>query len=921
MADITISVADAIVGEGDGFVDFVVWLSSAATTVVTVNYSLSNATAANGSDYIFASGVLSFAPGQLVQTARIALIDDTASEFRESFLLNLSNPQNALIGRPSGVATIVDNDMVAGRPNIQIGDTFVDEGGRTAFVTITLDKPSTSNVSVRVVTSNGTAIAGSDYTALPTQTLTFTPGQMVKTVPVAILNDGVAEGWDYFNVNLGSPSNANLQTTQARVFIAPSDAAQVINPVISVADVTAGEADGFVDFAITLSGPAAQAVSVRYTTSNGTATNGNDYTGEAGTLTFAPGETFKTVRVPLIENTTSEPVQSFYLTLNTPTNGVIGRTSAIATIVDNDMVAGTPLLQARDVVVDERSGLALVTLTLDKPSTGVVSLMVGTGSSADFVTQPSRVVAFMPGQTVQTVAVPIVDDAAAEGVEFFDVLLSSVTGATLPDPRVKVFIAPSEQPQQATPVVSVADTMGDEAVGLVEFHVALSAPAGQQVSVRWNMSNGTATAGSDYDYSTGTLVFAPGEVLKTLRVPVVHDTTPESTQSFYLTLNTPVNAVIGNSSATATLYDNDAVAGTPTLQLRDAFVDEKDNFARVVVTLDKPSTGVVRVNYATANGTAVAGSDYLAQPSQTLVFAPGEVAKEILLPLLDDAAAERAEHFDLLFSAPAGVTLVDNRARVHIAPSDQTVQSTPIVYLSSPTAGEGDGFADVQISLSAPSAQQVSVRWNMSNGTATAGGDYDYTTGTVVFAPGEVLKTLRIPLVQDTTLESTQSFYVTLNSPVNAVLASTSMPVTIVDNDATSGVPLATVEDVFVDEKAGWAFVTVTLDKPSADNVAMRFATRNGSALIDQDYVAVSAQSLVFTPGEVSKTVAVALIDDGLAEGVETFDVIFAGINGAVMPDARARIFVGASDQTPPGQSAGSAGLALILLRATSSKP
>jgi Ca2+-binding RTX toxin-like protein len=897
MADVVISVADVVAGEGDGFVDFIVWLSGTATSVVTVNYATSGATASNGSDYTHASGTLSFAPGTTVQTVRVPLVTNSTAELQESFLLTLSTPVNATIGRSSGVATIVDDDVVSGRPTVQISDTFVDEGGGSAYVTVVLDKPSTSNVTVRVSTSNGTAIAGSDYTAVSPQTLTFTPGQMVKTVPVAILDNGVAEGWEYFNVNLSTPGNANLVAPQARVFIAPSDGAQVINPVISVGDATLGESDGFVDFHVTLSGPAAQTVSVRYATSNGTAANGSDYSHGSGTLQFAPGETFKTVRIPLIDNTTPEGSESFYLLLNTPTNGVIGRPAGVATIHDNDAAAGTPLIQARDVVVDEKAGLALVTLTLDKPSTGVVSLTVGTGNSADFGAQPARVVAFMPGEMAKKVAVPIVDDASAEGVEFFDVLLSAPSGGTLLDTRVKVFVAPSDQPQQATPVISVADAVASESDGYIETQVMLSAPAAQQVSVRWSMSNGTASNGNDYDFSGGTLVFAPGEVIKTIRVPIIDNTSVEQTETFYLSLNTPVNAVIGTTSATGTILDNDSVAGTPVLRVHDAFVDEQDGFARVLVTLDKPSTGVARVNYFTRDGTAVSGSDYLAQASQTLVFAPGEVAKEILVPLVNDASAERAEHFDLLFAAQAGMTLVDNRARVHIAPSDQPAQGTPLIYMSSPKVGEGDGYADVQFSLSAPSAQQVSVRWSMSNGTAAAGSDYDFTSGTVVFAPGEVLKSQRVPLVENTTFEQTEVFYLTLNSPVNGVLAKTSMPVTIVDNDATSGVPLATVDDIYVDEKAGWAFVTVTLDKPSTSNVSMRFATRNGSAQIDQDYVALSAQSLVFTPGEMTKTVAVALIDDLLPEGVEYFDVIFAGVTGAKMPDARARIFIGESDR------------------------
>jgi hypothetical protein len=142
----------------------------------------------------------------------------------------------------------------------------------------------------------------------------------------------------------------------------------VSTPVISVDNLTVGEADGFAEFVVRLNAPSTAAVSVSYSNSNGTAANGSDYIAVSGALIFAPGEMVKTVRVPIIDDTVVEGKENFFFNLYNPTGGaVIGNTEALATIIDNNAASGTPVMAVSNPVVDETAGEAQFVVTLDRP--------------------------------------------------------------------------------------------------------------------------------------------------------------------------------------------------------------------------------------------------------------------------------------------------------------------------------------------------------------------------------------------------------------------------------------------------------------------------------------------------------------------------------------------------------------------------
>ncbi|MGM9489868.1 beta strand repeat-containing protein [Ideonella sp. YS5] len=900
-----ITVSDAVVGESDGTLLFVVSLSAPSTQTVTVNYNNSNLTAANGSDYQAQTGTLTFAPGQTTQTVLIPVLDNATLESTEFLTLNLFGAVNGTVAREFGYGTIVDNDATSGTPVARVGDVVVDESAGTVTFNVTLDRPSAGTVKVDYASADGTAAAGADYVATGNHTLTFATGEVSKTVTVDLIDDASAEGRQYFDLLLSNAVGATLlPEAHGRASIGANDGAPVAAPLITVSDASASETDGTLEFIVTLSAPSTQVVTVGYNNSNMTAANGSDYLALTGTLTFAPGQTTQVVRIPVLDNVVDEANE--YLTLNLfgAVNGTVARQSGWGTIVDNDSTSGTPVLRVGDQVVDETAGTVTFTVTLDRPSTGTVNVDYATAngtakSGSDYVATGTHTLSFLAGEVSKTVTVDLINDGGAEVDQYFDLVLSNaVNGSLLPETHGRATIGANDAPAVAAPLITVSDAVAGESDGTITFTVSLNAPSTQTVSVNYNDSNLTAANGSDYLARTGTLVFAPGQTTQTVTISVLDNSTQEATEFMTLNLFGAVNGTVVREFGIGTLVDNDSTSGTPALRVGDQVVDEAAGTVTVTLTLDKPSVGNVSVDYATANGTALAGSDYTAVPTHSLSFLPGEVAKTIVIDLTNDGSPEPGEFFDLLLSSPVGATVPDTNARIFISPSDAAAVAAPLITVSDATAGEADGYLEFVVSLSAPSNNMVTVNYNNSNLTAANGSDYLALTGTLSFAPGQTTQVVRIPVLDNTTQENAEFMTLNLFGATNGTIVRQSGWGSITDNDATTGTPVVSVSDAIVDESGARMTFTVTLDKPSTSQVSVKYATADGTASSGSDYEAQASQKLVFGPGEVSKTLTIDLRGDTKAEEAEYFDLVLSGAVNATIGDARGHAFIPKSDAT-----------------------
>jgi hypothetical protein len=199
----SISVRDAVVVEGNSGTTqatFVVALSGPTSQSVSFSFATANGTAIAGSDYIAASGALTFAPGEVEKPVVVLVNGDTVDEAQETYFLDISNVQNATVSSSRGNGFIVDDDG----PTVSINDVAVTEGNtgpKAATFTLTLSGPSVEAIAVRVITTSGTATASSDYNSINLVVI-FQPGTVTRTFDVEIIGDTELESNETFLVNI-----------------------------------------------------------------------------------------------------------------------------------------------------------------------------------------------------------------------------------------------------------------------------------------------------------------------------------------------------------------------------------------------------------------------------------------------------------------------------------------------------------------------------------------------------------------------------------------------------------------------------------------------------------------------------------------------------------------------------------------------
>ncbi|MGB7921663.1 MAG: Calx-beta domain-containing protein [Pyrinomonadaceae bacterium] len=424
------------VNEQDGTATLTVNRTGGTTGTITVDYATSNDTAIASQDYTTSSGTLTFADGETTKTFNVPITNDLVTEPDETFNVKLSAHFNALPSAPSlAVITIISDDAV---PQLTISNAQVTEGNSgiaNMLFNVKLSNPSSETVMVDYATSDGTAKANVDYT--PTNgTLSFSPGQLTKTVTVQVFSDTIDEANLTFNVNLTNPVNAIITDAQGVGTIVDNDP----SPSLRINDVTVTEANAGaknVAFTVLSSAVSGQAITVHYATANGTATAGSDYTSSAGTITIPAGSTSKTIIISVKGDTLDEPNETFKVNLTSPTHATIFDGQGIGTITDNDP---TPGLRINNVtLIEGNSGTtnATFTVTLSAASGQTVKINYATANGtasapSDYLTKTGTLT-FAPGETTKTITVAVKGDTAHEPNETFFVNLSTAVNANITD--------------------------------------------------------------------------------------------------------------------------------------------------------------------------------------------------------------------------------------------------------------------------------------------------------------------------------------------------------------------------------------------------------------------------------------------------------------------------------------------------------
>ena len=927
---VTVSINSPSVTEGDSGstnLTFTATLNKSSTQQVTVDWAEgTGGTATSGTDYTaITGGTLTFAAGTTSQTFNVSVTGDVLDESNETVVVSLSNAANATISTATGTGTITDDDTA---PTLSIDSPSVTEGNSgsaTLTYTVTLDTASGQQVTVQYADAGtGTAISGTDYTAITGGTLTFTAGTTSQTFDVSVTGDVLDESNETVLVSLSAPTNAVVSTTAGTGTgtITDDDAAPT-SITLTVDDNSVGEGDGATTITVT--------ATVDGTTRFATATTVTVSVAGSGTATAVDFAAVSSFDISIAAGAESE-TETFTLT---PTNDAVDETdetvtvsgtsgsltvnSATITLTDDDDAPTSITLTVDDDAVGEGDGATTITVTaavdgatrFATATTVTVSVAgSGTATAVDFAAVSSFDISIAAGAESgnETFTLTPTDDAVDETDE--TVTVSGTSGSLTVNSATITLTDDDEAPTSIT--LTVNDNSVGEGDGATTITVTATVDGATRFATATTVSvnvagSGTASAVDFAAVSSFDISIAAGAESgnETFTLTPTDDTADETDET--ITVSGTSGSLTVNS-ATISLTDDD---GAPTLSIDSPSVTEGDSGSTnltFTVSLSPASGQQVTVQYADAGtGTATSGTDYTAITGGTLTFAAGTTSQTFAVSVTGDVLDESNETVLVSLSAPTNA-VVSNTAGTGTGTitDDDGAPSSITLTVDDNSVGEGDGATTITVTATVDGAtrfaEATTVTVSVSDsGTATAVDFAAVSSFDIEIAAGAASETETFTLTPtDDAVDETDETVTVRGTSSGLTVNSATITLTD-DDDAPTSITL-TVNDNSVGEGDGATTIAVTA---TVDGTT-RFATAKtvtvsvaGSGTASAvDFAAVTDFDIEIAAGAESEdeTFTLTPTDDTADETDETITV--SGTSGSVTVNS-ATITLTDDDGTP----------------------
>ncbi|NBQ86053.1 MAG: hypothetical protein EBU07_00990 [Betaproteobacteria bacterium] len=668
---------------------FVVQLSGAATTDVSIDYRTEDSSKDNAAlgtvDYTPVSGTLVIPKGRAIGVIEVEVLGDSEFEGDEVFNMVLFNPVGTSFSK--GDSLTVEGTIKDDEPIVSITDATLVEGQegdtRKMLFTLRLSTPASQEVTLNYATQGSSKLnaatdgPGEDYIST-SGSLTIPAGRTMVQIPVTILGDDLREGDEVFELVLSDLVGAGFAKGETMTAIGTITDDE---PVITVSDAKLMEGNSGnakMQFVVKLAAPVDHPVSFNYRTEDAAVSNtavaGTDYTGVSGSITIGANKTTAFIDVPIIGNTAAQTDRVFKLVLTDAQGAGFAKgdiATATGTIVDDD-----PIITVADAKAVE-AGTGDITkvqfrVTLSEPSSQEVSLKYKTvestaGNAAVQGTDYAAATGTLKipaGRTSGIIEVSIIGDTVREGDEVFSLVLSDATNAAFAkgDSLTLTGTIRDDEPLLAVNSPSVVEGRAG-ATGKMVFMVQLSSPATTNVTVKYQTQDATddnaATQGEDYTASQGSITIPRGWTTGMIEVPILGDGIYEGDEALNLVLYDVVGAGFPSGfklTASGTIKDDE-----PLISATDMKVTEG---ARGAVTkmvfpirLSNAALQDVTFKYETVQSTgalvATPGKDFTSV-SGTLTIPKGSTMGYINVDILDDTLSEGSETFNLVLSNPVG---------------------------------------------------------------------------------------------------------------------------------------------------------------------------------------------------------------------------------------------------------------------------
>jgi hypothetical protein len=873
--------------------------SAAVTGNQTVSLGVSGAGITSG-DYNLSNTTITIPNGSTTGSVTFTVVDDVLVELTETAILTISNPSSGItLGATTTQNITITNDDQA---TLSINSVSNNEGnsGITPYTfTVTSDKAVDVPFTVNVGTMDGTATtADGDYvtnsatlnfvgTAGETQTFMLIVNRDTKveptetfTVPLSTVSAGGR------NVVISGPSGTGTGT------ITNDDSATISINDVSLVEGNAGTTN-FV-FNVTLSEVVSTAVTVNFTTANGTAGAG-DYNTNSGTVTFpanGTGQT-QTITVQVLGDVVGEASETFFVNLTSiqgnPPNIAFDDAQGLGTILDDDLS-----FSINDVTFFEgNAGSTIFTFTVTRTSTSTVETIqyttadnTATDGDNDYEIT-SGTLNFAIGDNSETITVTVNGDNKVEANETFFVNLSNVSNGSIADAQGLGTIT-NDDLATITLSGSIAQNEGNSSTTSYTFTATLDKAVDGGLSVPYTTDNFSATtADNDYQDNDGTLTFAgTANESKTITVLVNGDTKVEGNETFFVSLGTITGTLASSVSTSATpqfgSITNDDAA---TISIDNVTMMEGDagtvNFV-FNVTLSKVVSTAVTVDFATAGVSATSGVDF--NPNSNSITFPANGAGQtqtITVQVIGDMLGEANETFNVNLSnivGSASVTFADAQGLGTILDDDLAFSINDV------SIAEGNtGTTNLTFTVTRTSTATVeTIQYATADNTATTADiDYTSTSGTLNFAIGDDTETFTVVVNGDLKVEANESFFVNLSNASNGNLSDAQGEGTITNDDVAV---VTLTGGVAQDEGNAGTTVyifTATLNNPVQGGFTVPYTTGGGTATAGVDYVDNDGMLTFVGNANEVQTWTVNVNGDVVVELNETFEGTLGVVAGA----------------------------------------
>ena len=898
-----------------------------AASGVTVDFATTNGTALDGVRYTATNGTLTFGSNELSKTFLVGVINDTIPNGDQKFSVQLSNATGGAnvstnAAKNTATLTVLDDES-----SVTISNFTYTVSESNKFVAITLVRSGALQVSgsVDFTTTNdfsggpllppGLARSGSVASQLSTNdsnvgsqaeaqivsmetagiglattndyrstngTAVFPPNVKSKTILVPILEDTVVDGTKSFGFQISNPAGGVQlgATANAQIIILDDDLGGALS--FSANNYAVSESGTNVLVTIDRSGGLASGVAVDFVLTDDSAVAGVDYSNVSQTVTFNAGETSKQIRIPVFNNTVVNSNKTVLLSLVNPNGGgALGSVNtATLTITDDDLGGTISFARTNYVANENATNFYISVVRTGGKASGVMvdfATVSGTATADQDFNSVSRTLVFAAGETNKIVPVGIINDTIPEGTEFFTVTLANPQGGAALGAFTSATLAIIDD-ENSISLSNAAVAVG-EAAGKVIVTLVRSGALGSTVAVGFATANGSATAGSNYFATNGTVTFPTNVSVRTIAIPIINDSVILGNKDFTFSLLNPVGVQLGTTHTQTITIVEDDVAGEISFSANIYYASEGSTNAVITLVRRHGLASGIAVDFHTADVTAAAGVDY-SNATQTVTFNAGETNKKVLIPLINNTVVTDDKFVYLTLDNATGGGSVAEPSAVNLVITEDDLGGTIQFARTNFSAAETASNFLVTVVRTGGKASGVTVDYFTASGTATEDADFHRTTGTLTFAAGETNKTISVGIINDTLAEGLENFKLHLANAGGGGLvgAADTAELVIVDDEASISISNAVAT---VGEGDGRAIVTLLRSGALNSSVAVSFFTANGSARAGFDYRATNG-TVTFSNNISVRTIAIPIVDNTVVGENKTFTFILSNATGGV---------------------------------------